>query len=109
MEVIKLADLPTKAVNAYASLGARVTHLFSSANDWSVVRIQLEPGGVLGMHPADNEQLFIVVKGGGFVRVQGSEPVPVSEGDCVLWRGGEEHETRAGEEGLVAIVVEGEA
>lgn len=73
----------------------------------SVVVIHLEAGGVLGNHPASADQLFLIVAGSGEATA-GEERVQLSPGVAVLWRAGQMHETRAGVDGLTAIVVEGE-
>ena len=96
-----------RAVSAYGSSGARVVHLLRSI-PVSVVTIYLEPHGVLGMHPAAAGQLFLVVAGSGWAAA-GAASCQLSPGTTVFWRQGEAHETRAGEEGLVAVVVEGES
>lgn len=106
MRVIESGELRSRAITEHGSSGAVVTHLASREASWSVVQIRLEPGGVLGMHPAAQDQFFFVVSGGGFVRSASSEPVPLAAGGAALWSSFEEHETRGGPEGLVAIVVE---
>jgi quercetin dioxygenase-like cupin family protein len=75
----------------------------------SIVRIQIEPDGVLGMHPAIEDQLFIVVQGNGLALSKDVDPIEIVEGDVVFWQGGEFHETRSGGDGLTAIVLEGPA
>ena len=75
---------------------------------WHVAAIHLAPGGVLGAHPAASDQLLLVASGNGsFVGEERvwHEAVP---GRAAYWSPGEEHETRAGDEGLLAIVIEGE-
>jgi quercetin dioxygenase-like cupin family protein len=91
-------DLPGRALTEFGSVG----DIRFLADD--VVRIELPPGGRIGMHPAVGEQLFIVVAGEGDVR-SGSDTAHVVAGDAVRWSPGEEHETTT-ETGLVAIVVE---
>ena len=93
-------------IEAYGSAGARVVHLLRQTLA-SVVTLSLEPGGLLGMHPAAADQLFLVVAGSGEA-VAGNDVCPLSPGTAVLWRQGEEHETRAGSDGLTAVVVEGD-
>ena len=95
-----------KSIDAYNSRGATIVH-FLRHTEAFVVTIYLEPGGVLGMHPATEDQLFLVVAGGGQA-IAGQEQCELAAGIAVLWQSGEEHETRAGEQGLTAIVLEGE-
>lgn len=95
-----------RSIEAFNSRGATVVRLLRHTEAF-VVSIYLEPNGVLGMHPATEDQLFLVIAGGGQA-VAGAERCDLSPGMAVLWQSGEEHETRAGKEGLAAIVIEGE-
>lgn len=96
-----------KSIDAYNSHGATIVHLLKHTEAF-VVTIYLEPHGVLGMHPATEDQLFLVVAGGGQA-IAGRERCELAVGTAVLWKSGEEHETRAGDRGLTAIVLEGES
>lgn len=95
-----------KSIDAYSSHGATIVHLLRHTEAF-VVTIYLEPGGVLGMHSATEDQLFLVIAGGGQA-IAGRDQCELVAGIGVLWQSGEEHETRAGEQGLTAIVLEGE-
>lgn len=95
-----------RAINVFNSQGATIVHLLKHTKAF-VVTIYLEPEGMLGMHPATEDQLFLVVAGSGQA-ITGEERCRLSPGTAVLWRKGEEHETRAGKEGLTAVVLEGE-
>jgi quercetin dioxygenase-like cupin family protein len=106
MRVLHLDDLAAHSIEHYGSRNASVTLL--ARGDAQVVRVELGPGGVLGMHPASVPQLFVVVSGSGRVRVEGGEEVSVAAGSVVFWRAGEMHESRAEHDGLVAVVVEAE-
>ena len=90
----------------YGSQGARVSFLARAAGV-RVVRIELDPGGCLAMHPAGSPQLFVVADGEGTVATEDAPPEPVAAGTAVWWSAGERHETRS-ERGLVALVVEAE-
>jgi quercetin dioxygenase-like cupin family protein len=98
MKIVRRGELPSRQLVEFGSVGV-VTFVADG-----VVRMDLPPGGRIGMHPAVGEQLFVVVEGEGEVR-SGSEAAHVSAGDAVIWAAGEEHETPT-ETGLVAIVVE---
>lgn len=106
MECFQFSRSDGRAIKAFGSAGATAVPLFQPATV-SVVTIYLEPGGLLGMHPAVVDQLFLVAAGGGQAKASG-ESCQLSTGTAVLWRKGEEHETRAGPEGLTAFVFEGE-
>jgi quercetin dioxygenase-like cupin family protein len=103
LRILRRAEQPGRRIEEFASRDASVS--FLGRGPASVVRIELEPGGVVGMHPATQPQLFVLVAGEGTVRAGDREPERVAAGDAVFWSAGEEHETRS-ETGLVAIVVE---
>ncbi|MDX1662910.1 MAG: hypothetical protein R3272_03890 [Candidatus Promineifilaceae bacterium] len=94
-----------RKIQAYESAGATVVGLLRTTPA-SVVTIYLDPGGIVGMHPAAADQLFLVVAGGGWATAGGEER-ELAPGTAVLWRREEVHETRAAAEGLTAVVVEG--
>lgn len=95
-----------RRVEAYDSQGATVVHLLRHS-EVSAVAIYLQADGVLGMHPAVADQLFLVVAGSGEA-ITAKKRCRLSPGTAVLWQRGEEHETCAGPQGLTAIVIEGE-
>lgn len=70
--------------------------------------MHIEPEGILGAHAAAVDQLFLVVRGSGTVSSNSSAAIQVGPGTAIFWTKGENHETRARSEGLVAIVIEGE-
>ena len=97
-----------RAIEQHGSIGASVRHLARPVTRAQLVSIDLEPGGVLGRHNAAVNQLFIVVSGGGWVSGGDGSEEPISAGAAAYWVAGESHETRAGDDGLRAIVLEGE-
>jgi quercetin dioxygenase-like cupin family protein len=107
MKIVKHSNLGWKPIDSHESEGMYLTPLLVIDQELSVVSIRLSPNGVLGMHPAVQDQLFIVVGGSGYVSTSASSPVQVSKGDLILWSSGEQHESRAGSGGLEAIVIEG--
>lgn len=81
-----------------------ISRLFHSS-DLHVSCTRLEPGGLVGMHPASTPQLLAVVEGEGWIRGEEGPRTPIRTGGAVFWSEGEMHETGT-ESGLVAIVVE---
>jgi quercetin dioxygenase-like cupin family protein len=73
-----------------------------------VVVIDVDPGGVVGRHPATVAQLFVVVRGAGWVSGGDGEREPITAGTAVLWDPGEEHESGS-DEGMTVLVVETES
>jgi quercetin dioxygenase-like cupin family protein len=70
--------------------------------------LYLEPGGLVGYHPAATYQLFAVIAGNGWVRGEGAERAPIRAGQAAFWEPGERHEA-ATDVGMTAIVVETQA
>jgi quercetin dioxygenase-like cupin family protein len=91
-----------RAIDRFESVEARVRLLSPAAH---VVVIELGAGGKVERHPAAARQLFIVVRGSGWVAGGDGEREAITSGDAVLWEPGEEHESGSGE-GLTALVVE---
>lgn len=92
-------------VTAPSSVSARVRRLATQAH---VVAIEVAAGGVVGRHPAVVAQLFVVVRGSGWVSGANGEREPVEAGDAVLWEQGEDHESGS-ETGMTALVIEAES
>lgn len=74
-----------------------------------VAALYFEPHAQMDEHSAEQPILFLVVGGGGFVRLGGpdGETRLVSAGDAVLWPAGVDHAVWTEDEALQAIVVEG--
>jgi quercetin dioxygenase-like cupin family protein len=72
------------------------------------VVIEIGPGGVVGRHPGVVRQLFVVVRGSGWVSGADGSRDPIGAGEAVVWEAGEEHESGS-DEGMTALVVETDA
>ena len=94
-----------REVTAPGSVSARVRRLAPSAH---VVVMEVGPGGVVARHPAVIAQLFVVVRGSGWVSGAEGGREAIAAGQAVLWEPGEEHESGS-DEGMTALVVEAEA
>ena len=108
MKLYRFDIRTTHMINAHNSERAAVSPLLNLTGDASVNAIYLGAGGKLGMHPAEKNQLFLVVSGRGWVRTaEDDEYRRVIAGHAVYWQAGEKHETMT-HNGLTAIVIEGE-
>ena len=106
MQLLSFDRQTAHAVVEYDSVGfflARVARLQGTA---SVIVAYLAPGGVIGRHPATQDQLLVVVEGTGTVAGGDNRPVPIRQGQAAFWHAGEQHETRT-ESGLTAVIIEG--
>ena len=104
MEIVRF-DRGDKAIGRHGSAGARATRVAAGAGEVSVVCLAVEPGGLIGTHPAASAQLFLVIAGQGWVAGPGGERVAVSAGTAVRWEAGEAH-TCGSDTGLTALAVE---
>jgi quercetin dioxygenase-like cupin family protein len=68
---------------------------------------RLAPGGRIARHPASCPQILAVLKGSGAVSGASGLDEPITAGEAVFWREGEEHETTTAG-GLTALVIEGQ-
>lgn len=107
MKLFQFHPTGDRQITQYGSQGAAENHLVRRYRDAHIVCIELQPGGTLGRHAASGDQLFLIIAGGGQVSGDDGQWFPVDAGTAVLWRSGEIHETRAGPEGLTALVIEG--
>jgi quercetin dioxygenase-like cupin family protein len=94
-----------RPVTAPGSVGASVRRL---AGDAHAVVIEVSPGGVVARHQAVVAQLYVVVRGSGWVSGADGLRMPIGAGDAVLWEAGEEHESGS-DEGMTALVVESDS
>jgi quercetin dioxygenase-like cupin family protein len=69
--------------------------------------MHLAPGGRVGAHQATTRQLFLVVRGEGWVRGPESERTAIREDQAAFWDPDEEHESGTAS-GMVALVIEGD-
>ena len=93
-------------IDRFSSRGASLTKILQIQAEASVHWLFLKPGGLIGYHPAVENQLFLIVEGGGWVRA-GQEPAqPVSTGQAVFWEAGEWHESGT-ESGMAVLALEG--
>jgi hypothetical protein len=99
-------DRREKIIDYHGSQGLRATRIATGDGNVRLTCLAVEPGGVIGMHPATTPQLFLVLSGEGWTAGPDSERVPVTAGQGVRWDAGEVHTTGT-DTGLVAIAVEG--
>ena len=106
MEIFEF-DRAERVVSTYGSVGLQVTRV-AAGESVQLTCLTVEPGGVIGTHPAPVPQLFLVVAGEGWVAGQEGERVTVGAGQGVRWEVGEDH-TSGTAVGFTALVVEGAA
>jgi gentisate 1,2-dioxygenase len=106
--VKRVAFEATKAITQFGSHGATIGGVASCVGSVRLSILELDPGGVVGMHEAVSPQLFLVVAGSGWTSAADGERVPIAHGEAAFWETGELHESGS-HDGLTAIVVEAES
>jgi quercetin dioxygenase-like cupin family protein len=94
-----------REIGRFESVAARVRQLAPEAH---VVVIEIGAGGTVGRHPADGQQLFLVVRGTGWVAGGERRREEINAGEGVIWDAGEEHESGS-DGGMIALVVEADS
>jgi quercetin dioxygenase-like cupin family protein len=105
MEIFQF-DRREKIVKKFGSRGFAATRIAAGDGKIHLTCLTLEPGGVIGTHPATHAQLFLVVSGQGWVAGPDGRHISIGTGWGVRWNAGEEH-TSGTETGLMALAVEG--
>lgn len=106
MKIISQNQMPSKKITLFNSKEAITSLIMRKTNDFQVSFMELGPNGILGLHQADVDQLFIVIKGTGWTKTNNTSRVQINEGDCVFRNKGEWHETTT-QTGLKAVIIEG--
>ena len=99
-------DRAEKIVRTHGSEGLRGTRIAKGDGHVRLTCLAVEPGGVIGTHPATDAQLFLVIAGEGWVAGPDGQQVRISAGSGVRWDPGENHACGT-KTGLVALAVEG--
>ncbi|PTX58178.1 hypothetical protein C8P63_11852 [Melghirimyces profundicolus] len=95
-----------KIIRKFQSHGVRITPVLRRDGFTQIGCLHLDPGSVLGCHPAAGPQLFLVVGGEGWVRTEADGKVPIRAGQAAFWEEGEDHESGT-DAGMTVIIVEG--
>lgn len=97
-----------KEIERFGSKNLIVNHmLHNTSGDIHIVCMHLGKSGLVGLHKALTPQLFVVIEGKGWVKGKEDRKIPISKGQIAFWDKEEWHETTT-EDGLVAIVIEGD-
>lgn len=107
MELLDFSRSRAVPITEFASRGAAAVPLGDGAGEAHVYAVHLEPGGVIGPHPAGFGQLFLVVAGAGWVAGADGVRHPVGAGQGVYIARGEVHaKGAAASTGVTAIMVQ---
>ncbi len=108
MRIFRCDETTGHPISQFGSVNVMISGVVRTDGSLQIGRMQLGPGGIVGYHQAVGAQLFLVVEGEGWVRGEGPERHTIRAGQAAFWENGEGHESGT-EQGMVAIVIEGEA
>jgi hypothetical protein len=102
-------DAPTgRPITHFGSVGLVMSPIQRGTGQFQIGCMHLDAGGVVGYHQAGEPQLFLVVRGEGWVRGESPERHPIAAGQAAFWETGEWHESGTAV-GMDVIVLEAEA
>jgi quercetin dioxygenase-like cupin family protein len=107
MKLFRFEAAVGREIDAYGSVQLVMSSILRLSGDAHIGCMHIGAGGVVGYHQATEPQLFLVVQGVGWVRGAEDRRVKLSAGQAAWWAAGEWHESGS-DEGMVAIVIEGE-
>lgn len=107
MELFKFGKEISQVVNNYNSVSAFYSKITKTVEPTNIGLIHIEKGGVLGYHEAPVPQLFILVKGEGWIEGEDKKRIILKSGEGVFWGKGEYHSSGS-ESGLTALVIQSE-
>jgi hypothetical protein len=99
-------DRAERLIEFHGSTGFHATRIAAGQGPVRLTCLNVEPGGVIGTHPAADGQLFLVIAGDGWASGPDGERVPIGSGWGVRWHPGEVH-TSGTDTGMTALAVEG--
>ena len=94
-----------KPIHAYASTGAHSCELAHGYGESHAYVVHIEPGGIIGPHPAGFDQVILVVKGPGWVAGKDGIRQEVNEESGAFIPLGEEH-SKGSNTGMVAVMIQ---
>ncbi len=103
-EVVSFGAEVADPITGFDAVSAAAVHLGSGDGPAHCYVVHVEPGGRIGEHETGFAQLFIVVSGAGWVKVDGMLH-RAEAGQAVVLPRGVMHE-KGSEDGMVAVMVQ---
>ena len=94
-------------ITHFNSVGLVMAPIQRGTGPFQLGCMHLEAGGLVGFHQATVPQLFLVVRGEGWVRGEAPERHPIAAGQAAFWTVGEWHESGSAT-GMDVMVLEAE-
>jgi quercetin dioxygenase-like cupin family protein len=108
LQLVHLDSLPAHSITQFNSVSLFQSRLARLSSDAHVSIMTLNTSGQIGFHQAVVPQLFVVIKGTGWVCDVSREQIPVAPGQAVWWHAGEWHGAGTAQ-GMTALVIESES
>lgn len=105
IRIVDFSAAAAERILAYSSVAASAVSLGHGDRRSHVYAIHVEAGGEIGRHPAGFDQLFLVVRGSGWVAGSDGVRHPLAELQGAFIPTGEQH-AKGSETGMVAIMVQ---
>lgn len=105
MKIVEFRSGTDQLIERYGSKAATFERMAVLGGSGQVGCIYLEPGGVLGRHPAPIPQMFCVIDGQGQVSSADGTAHPIHAGQAAFWEAEESHESST-VNGMTVIVIE---
>lgn len=89
----------------FGSLKAIIARVVQMDDEAKINAIYLQPNKSISHQQAMTQQLFLIVKGNGWVRSESDKILAITEGQAILWEKDEWHESGT-ENGMTAVIIE---
>jgi quercetin dioxygenase-like cupin family protein len=106
MKIFRFDPDVGKEIEQFGSVKAIISRILHLEDEAVISSVHIQPGGKIGHHQAASPQLFLLVKGEGWIRGENDEKIAVQEGQAIFWEQGEWHESGS-ESGMIAVIIEG--
>ena len=94
-----------KEDDQFGSLKAIIARVVQMDDEAKINAIYLQPNKSMSHQQAMTQQLFLIVKGNGWVRSKSDKILAITEGQAMLWEKDEWHESGT-ENGMTAVIIE---
>lgn len=108
MRLFQYGEETARQITQFGSKNVGFIPVARPSEGLRVALMEIQPSGVVGYHQAVGNQLFMILRGTGWVTGEDRRRVAVSPGFAALWVDGEWHESGS-DEGMLALVIEGES
>jgi quercetin dioxygenase-like cupin family protein len=105
MRIVRVNPESALPITNYESVAASGVPIADGAGEAHVYSIVFEPGGSIGPHEANFGQLFLPVRGSGWVAGEDGERRPVRPGEGGYISRGEVH-SKGSQEGMTALMIQ---